>query len=215
MNDKVQKGWNILEDLCGILGSIILGEATYKVQLGLWAGRYGLSIPDKLFCRKLKRFADENRMSDEEKKKFCDRFSKEGSREENILRLLNIINVLETEEKVDYINNLRVAYGYGRITHTNFFRICNIVANTLYEDLIFLKTHIKDEKSFSYSDEIQGLLNYGLVEQSTINMGSFEDDGENHSEYSFTRLAEMVDKFALSYDDIERYPQFLIGATNG
>ena len=62
----------------------------------------------------------------------------------------------------------------------------------------FLKVHI-GESDISYDVYVQGLLTSGLMYQSVI-------DGNEDQKYSFTPIAEDVDRFAVSYDDIERYP---------
>ena len=55
-----------------------------------------------------------------------------------------------------------------------------------------------DKADLSYNTYIQGLLTSGLVYQRVI-------CGNCDSKYSFTPLAESVDRFAVSYDNIERY----------
>lgn len=56
-----------------------------------------------------------------------------------------------------------------------------------------------DETDLPYSIYTQGLLTSGLMYQSVI-------DGNGNQKYSFTSIAKLVDQFAVSYDDVERYP---------
>ena len=79
-----------------------------------------------------------------------------------------------------------------------YFRICHAITHTLDEDLQFLKMHI-GENDISYDVCVQGLLTSGLMYQSVI-------DGNGDQKYSFTPIAENVDRFAVSYDNIDRYP---------
>lgn len=69
---------------------------------------------------------------------------------------------------------------------------------TMEENLNSLSKNI-DKADLSYNTYIQGLLTPGLVYQSVIG-------GNCDSKYSFTPLAESVDRFAVSYDNVERYP---------
>ena len=62
----------------------------------------------------------------------------------------------------------------------------------------FLKDHI-DEEDLVYNSYVQGLLTTGLMYQSVI-------DGNDESKYSFTPLARLVDQYAVSYENLERYP---------
>lgn len=83
------------------------------------------------------------------------------------------------------------------IDSTTYFRICHSITHTLEEDLQFLRDHIA-ECDLAYSPCTQGLLTAGLMYQSVI-------DGNGDQKYSFTPTAKMVDKFAVSYDDRDRY----------
>ena len=64
--------------------------------------------------------------------------------------------------------------------------------------MVFLGKHINAE-DIPYSVYVQGLLTVGLMYQSVI-------DGNGDQKYSFTPLAEMVDRYAVSHENIERYP---------
>ena len=79
-----------------------------------------------------------------------------------------------------------------------YFRICHTITHTLDEDLSFLSERI-NESDLPYSSYVQGLLTAGLMYQSVI-------DANGEQKYSFTPLAEHIDRYAVSYNNIERYP---------
>lgn len=56
------------------------------------------------------------------------------------------------------------------------------------------------EKDIPYNPYTQGLLTAGLMYQSVI-------DANGEQKYSFTPLAKIVDQYAISYDNVERYPR--------
>lgn len=58
------------------------------------------------------------------------------------------------------------------------------------------------ESNIPYNYSIEGLLSTGLMYQSILDA----NEGHEGQTYSFTSLAEIVDRFAVSYDDVERYP---------
>lgn len=55
------------------------------------------------------------------------------------------------------------------------------------------------EADLPYSERTQGLLTSGLMYQSII-------DGNGEQGYSFTPLAALVDQYAASYENVEKYP---------
>ena len=66
-----------------------------------------------------------------------------------------------------------------------------------------MQNHIQ-ESDLSYNEYVQGLITEGLMYQSVI-------DSNGNQRYSFTPVARLVDQFAVSYNDIERYPNPLTG----
>ncbi|WP_347489268.1 hypothetical protein ABDB91_18880 [Desulfoscipio sp. XC116] len=70
---------------------------------------------------------------------------------------------------------------------------------SLEEDLLYLAEQILEDVEYEYSTVIQALMNSGLVYQSVI-----DRDGEDR--YKFTFLAKDLDRFAISYDNVGRYP---------
>lgn len=56
------------------------------------------------------------------------------------------------------------------------------------------------EKDIPYNPYTQRLLTAGLMYQSVI-------DANGEQKYSFTPLAKIVDQYAISYDNVERYPR--------
>lgn len=119
-------------------------------------------------------------------------------KEENSFRLIEYIDRVETQKKIQYLVNATRCLLADFIDIATYFRICHAVTYTLDEDLQFLKTHI-EKSNLSYDAYVQGLLTAGLMYQSVI-------DGNGDQKYSFTPMAEDVDRFAVSYDNLERYP---------
>lgn len=104
------------------------------------------------------------------------------------------IDKVETDKKVDYLINVTRALINDIIDLSTYFRICNVVVNTLDEDLKFLSEHI-EENNIAYQLAVQGLLTAGLINENLKGNG-----------YSFNSLAEYVDKYAISFEDRIRYP---------
>ena len=111
---------------------------------------------------------------------------------------MSIIDRVETQQKISYLINATRCLLENLIDRATYFRICHTITNTLEEDLAFLGEHIF-EADLPYDISIQGLLTSGLMYQSVI-------DANGDQKYSFTPLAQIVDQYAISSNNIERYP---------
>ena len=155
-------------------------------------------ISDYLFERKFKKFIDGCFADDSLKKRFINLINKDGKKEENAFRIIEIINKCDCEEKVDFIINLTDAFINEYIDKESYFRLCKIVNDNLYEDLCFVRETIFNNMQI-YDSVIQTLFSNGLMYQSSIDVGG-------HAYYSYTTIARYLDKYALSYKDDQRYP---------
>lgn len=111
---------------------------------------------------------------------------------------MSIIDRVETQQKISYLINATRCLLENLIDRATYFRICHTITNTLEEDLAFLGEYIF-EADLPYDISIQGLLTSGLMYQSVI-------DANGDQKYSFTPLAQIVDQYAISSNNIERYP---------
>lgn len=116
---------------------------------------------------------------------------------------------------MDFIINATFSFANYYIDKTTYFRICNAVNNSLQEDLEFLQMNFSEENELPYSDEVQGLINQGLMEKEGPQWQSFDEQSEASKPYKFTLLAKYVDKYALSNSDFERYPDLIRGGSTG
>lgn len=121
---------------------------------------------------------------------------------ENAERLLACIDRAETKQKIQYVINATRCLLTDFIDLTTYFRICHSITYSLDEDLRFLAEMI-EHYNLEYSINVQGLLTNGLMYQSII-----EPDG--NQKYSFTPIARLVDQYAVSYDNVARYPNPIV-----
>lgn len=156
-------------------------------------------IQEKIFWRKYERFLRGIEATEEERAHFCRKLSENGRKEKNAYRLLQVINNAETLEKIDFLVNASRSYAVDFINRTEYFRMCDMITKTLYEDLIFLKENIQKDELYQYDDTVQGLLNVGLMRASVMD-ATFGD------RFVFTPFAKELDRFSLSYNDVNRYP---------
>ena len=194
---------NILEDtINAILGDPI---STGKIMLAI--AKSPFFVREQLFWTKLEAFLNGVYLDSDDWAKLRAKLTECGKKGDNSYRLVECIDRVETQQKIDYLINATRCLLTDLIDLSTYFRICHAVTHTLEEDLCFLRNHIK-ESNLPYDQFIQGLLSAGLMYQSVI-------DGNGDQKYSFTPIAEIVDQYAVSYDDVERYPNPTIRASQG
>lgn len=155
-------------------------------------------IREKLFWSKFEMFLNGIYLSEDDCNKLCHKLTRDGEKEDNCQRLLSYIDKAETQKKIGYLINATRYLIMNFIDLSTYFRICHAIVHTLEEDLQFLKENI-NKTEFSWNLCVQGLLTTGLMYQSVF-------DGNGEQKYSFTPTAKLIDQFALSCDNINRYP---------
>lgn len=194
---------NILEDTI----NAILGDPISAGKIMLAIVKSPFFVREQLFWTKLEAFLNGVYLDSDDCAKLRAKLTECGKKGDNPYRLVECIDRAETQQKIHYLINATRCLLTDLIDLSTYFRICHAVTHTLEEDLCFLRNHIK-ESNLPYDQFIQGLLSAGLMYQSVI-------DGNGDQKYSFTPIAEIVDQYAVSYDDVERYPNPTIRASQG
>lgn len=120
-------------------------------------------IPSKLFASKLTKFLNGiNDISLLQRQTFIEKFGKEF--ESKSERLLNIINKIDDDKKIDYLVNIFKALVNEKIDLDLFFRFSHCVEQCVSEDLRFLvEQNITDENS-----RIEYCNNYTILNLNTL-----------------------------------------------
>lgn len=151
------------------------------------------NIHDLIFWKKVEAFFKGTHFTDEESEKIRQLLNQDNKKVENIKRIIQCIDNIETENVILYFSQATRAFLNEDILELEtYFRVCYVLGHTLYEDLEFLQRHF-NEKDITYNLNVQGLLASGLMHVATIN-------GEEQT-YSFTPLAEIVLNRAILYDE--------------
>lgn len=174
----------------------VLGDKAAIAKIMLALAKSPFFLREQLFWTKMEMFLDGVYLDDDDCGKLRARLVEEGREGDNPRRLIECIDKVESDRKIGYLINATRCLLVGFIERPDFFRICHAITHTLEEDLVFLSEHI-EESDLPYDMHVQGLCTTGLMDASII--------GENQR-YSFTPVAEMVDQFAVSYDNMARYP---------
>lgn len=185
---------DILEDTI----NAILGDPISVGKIMIALAKSPFFVREQIFWTKIEAFLNGTYLNENDCAKLRAKLTEDGEKRDNPLRLVESIDRAETQQKVRYLINATRCLLTDFIDRPTYFRICHAVTRTLEEDLTFLAEHINEE-DLPYSTYTQGLLTSGLMYQSVI-------DGNGDQKYSFTPLAEIIDQYAVSYENIERYP---------
>lgn len=176
----------------------ISGDPFPVAKILFRVGQSLLSLRDIIFWGKYQRFLEGVYPTEDEGRKFAAKLASDGKRQENALRLISCINRVDVIQKVDYLINASRTLSAGFIDLPTYFRICHAIESCIAEDLVFLSEHIL-EAEIEYSIEVQGLVNAGLMLQTVY------DAGGGQQKYGFTELAHYLDRYAVSYNRVDRY----------
>lgn len=179
--------------------SALLGDPIAAGKLIYLVFRSPMTIRDQFFWLKFEMFLNGIDKSDEERSNFCKRLTEDGTKRDNPYRLIQAIDHIDTKSKIQYLINASSCLSVSLIELPLYFRICHTICNSLEEDLLYLSEHILEDSEYEYSTVVQALMNNGLVYQSVI-------DGNGEDRYKFTSLSNDLDRFAISYNNVERYP---------
>lgn len=154
------------------------------------------SIPNLRFWSKMERFLLGTFRDFEDQIKMSNKFSDDnGAYQEYIEQLLETIDKLDANVKVDYYSHLTRSLMAELIDFDLYYKLCQMLKNCTVSELKFINEH-KDNEHLEYDIMIFSLKNYGLVEQ------IIEDE---KSRYIFTDLAKKLKEHAINDDDIPKH----------
>lgn len=185
-----------------VLNIELFGEGM-KLGLEIRSG-----IDDKITEVYFKRYLEGSFKTQADKEMFVGNLMSkgEGYLEDNIIRIIKLISKIDSERKIECLVRATRLLMINDNKLEAFFRVCHIIENTLAEDLWYLAAHIKDKK-IKYNNNIQGLMNNGLVYTSLI-------DSDNGNLYDFTATAVLVYE-CITGIVCERDIANIIGTDNG
>lgn len=179
--------------------ALLEGDWTAAARIMYSAITSALSLREHLFWSKFECFLTEVEVDDDFHANFCKVLAEGNDDGDNAARIVDTIDKIDTLKKAKYLANASRCVAAGFIDVATYFRICHALKGCLQEDLLFIQENVILNEEYEYSDVIQGLINCGLMYQSVIDSNGFD-------RYAFTPFAGIVDRFAISYDDVNRYP---------
>ena len=187
---------NVSLEFLSDLASAILGDKVAMARLGLKIVEAPIFWTTQIFWIKFENFINGVYIDEDTRIEMAAKLASKGTKEDNAIRLISAIDHSDSMKKIQFLVNASRCLLAGFIDLDEYFRICKVVSDTLLEDLVYMSDHISEE-NLEYSNEVQGLLSSGVMYMSTIDKTPL---------YSFTPIATKVEKFAVSYNDVNKYP---------
>ena len=150
------------------------------------------NIPNMLFYSKLEKFLSGIGEIEYEKRiKFISKFVN-GQEDIFAGKVLHIIDKIDDENKSLILANLFRCLCYENINLSMYFRLCNIVNNTILEDLAYL---LSNEKTvlFTLNLNVDTLCKIGLIQKTS--MGTVNN-------YEILGLGNLLLQCGLAYGDL-------------
>ena len=191
------------DSLTDHLIGLLLPEQADAISLAHAAVKIPGTIRDYNLYRKFDHFLKVIRVKDlSDSVKFSDQlFSDPKKARENALRLVQFIDKAETLTVVDYMVNASRAVGNGLITETEYYRILWALTNTYSEDLHYFRAIAATDGVIQGNTQIIALAQSGLM----ISAGTDANRSVEDQDYAVTSFGIMFDRYALSFEDEERW----------
>lgn len=153
-------------------------------------------MPNILFWDKMERFLYGTYSNFEEQVKMASKFGTDDEYVEFTKRQINLINDINDNMKIDYFAKLTRALLLELIDSELYFKLSEILLRCTREELNYLKENYTTNE-VELNIYIESFVNVGLAKMSIL-QADFEGNG---SLYKYTKLAEKLDKYALSYNE--------------
>ena len=182
------EGKQLGKELWNVFTDALSGDYKPWIELINIINRTPMSAKTLLFYSNFQHFLDGMKSDTELQRKFQEFLNHEEKRNENSKRIIQLIDEMDSDIKVNALIALTKSVSYGFITKRDYYRMGKIIENIIAEDLEYLENNICRE-------EIEEME---LTEEFVRNGLMYITDSGS---YAYSRMAFYLDKFGLSYGD--------------
>lgn len=159
-----------------------------------------ISIPDKLFMKKVERYLNGiAQIPIEKRHKYIEKTARE-MREEEAVFTLSILEHSEETSKIDIFVALFAAKVNGELDETGYRRMMRQTDRTLYSDIIFMKDNICHGELTLSTDELQSLSADGWLKYAGMTILDIEKGETDSNAYEYTTVAKQFCKIVFNTD---------------
>ncbi len=149
-----------------------------------------MSIPDKLFMKKVDRYLNGiSQIPLDKRQKYIEETAK-AIQEEDAVFTLSILEKSEELSKIDIFVKLFAAKVNGNLDEIGYRRMMLQTDRTLYSDLVFMKENICDGELTLSTEELQSLSTAGWLTYAGIKVLDAMEEATDTSLYAYTASAK-------------------------
>lgn len=176
-----------------LIKAIVFNDKASQYDVATEVKNILFHMPTAIFWGKMRRYLYGSFRDFNDQVKFASKFNKDNKKMVAFVKKqINIINVLESDYKVDYYANLTRCYFLCGMDDALYFRLAKIIQNCTSEELNYVRdTHYID--IFQNNALISMLIMQGLISQ--------EYDKENNTYYVLSIFGKLIKKCALNLED--------------
>ena len=186
-----ENGKQIGNNLWDTFTSALSGDKKAWVGLLKDIGNLPMSAKTILFYNNFQQFINGMGSDPDTNQKFQEFLNSEGKRKENSQRIIQIIDEMDSDFKINTLINLTKSASYGFISKREYFKLGKLIESLIVEDLEYLQLNIISGQ-VSEMDLTDEYVQNGLM--------YITEEGD----YAYSLLAFKLDKFALSFGN-EKY----------
>jgi hypothetical protein len=151
------------------------------------------------FWNKFERFVRGVRIDEDFSIKFATKITNSDKRDYYAKRIVETIDKIDDDEKVDLIINATRALCWERISDEEYFRICSIIRRCYIADLNFIKS---EYPNWGHSGDVHvvELVSNGLMIKTIFAGGSWGEQNDIIPDCQFTQLATLIYDNCLNYE---------------
>lgn len=174
------------KDMLDVFVDALSGDYKAWGELAVLVTQSPMSAKILLFYCNFRRFLDGIEYEENLMRDFLEFLNREDKREENSKRIIQLIDELDSDYKVDALINLTKSVSYGFISKREYFKLARIVQDEIVEDLQYIQKDIK-KGEFNKTEISEEFVHRELMYLTA------------KSKYAYTQRAFHLDKYALSY----------------
>lgn len=204
MNDKSETNASKLYDIVDIIIGVAKHDPLSIAKIAAFLSDKAYTEIQKIPYLQIKKYLDGVKRIEElgNSCKIADKlFSDPKRKNDNAMRVYKMVTSTDTEKKIDYLIDATRSMLLGLIDTDAMFRIFRAIVDSLPEDLDYLTSIIEKDGPFTGNIQVLALERSGLM----ISAGIDANADIEKQQYHITTLGFMVDRYALSLSNEERW----------
>lgn len=200
----VIKNRDIHELIADGAGNLLIGlltkDLTVIPSIAQDAVKIALSVPNIIFADKLYRFFEKGFPNNKQKAKFVERLEKDNHKyEETVKIILQIIDKIDFNEKIDWFAYLTISFSSGCIDRDKYIKLSTAISMLMVDDLNALKQYY-GKTNVPENSTLSNYYAYGLTTK-IIPTGY----GTSIAKHTLSTSGIELLKYSIDYENCEKY----------